>query len=53
MHKRREGEQQGRIFRAEARRVGLQPARTVYAEDTDRDLRKIAELFRRFKRGEI
>jgi len=53
MHKKREGERQSRIFRAEARRVGLQPARQVYAEDTDRDLRKIADLFRRFKRGEI
>lgn len=50
MHKKHsEEEKQGKIFRAEVKRVGLQSARNVYAEDSDEDLKKVCEVWEGFR----
>lgn len=49
MHRREEGEEQEEVFRAEAKKVGLEPARTVYVEDSDKDLSRIVETWEDYK----
>jgi len=50
MHrKENETERQGKIFRAEARKVGIQPARNIYVEDSYEDLEKICRIWEEYR----
>ena len=48
VRKKYENEEQGSVFRAEARKIGLIPGRTDYVKDSDADLIKIYDLWNKF-----
>jgi len=49
LRRKKNGEKQGGIFRAEATKVGLIPSRTKYVKDSDSDLQKIIEYWHNYK----
>ena len=49
MHRKEEREEQGKIYRAELRKVGIQPSRNIYVEDSDEDLKKAVQAWKVWK----